>query len=231
MNDKKNEKITNLQEEFNKIQEDNKNFDANMYLAKVEDLPELGDIQIYDYESDVQEVSQRANDVLDSLVDLFLGDAPNVVDHPYIQNKVKEDAQVYAQTLFLTNMTRKIFISQMRSIDNGSNGAREYEVINQTMGQYRENIKFFFKPNGHTYGMFAAGMTKSFLEKNYKQYKLGLKNNDHYFATEIDFTNVYASYPSLIGHDLGWSYNAEYVINENITNKLNYLKYDMNIYE
>ena len=95
----------------------------------------------------------------------------------------------------------------------------------------RENIKFFFKPNGHTYGMFAAGMKRSFLEKNYKQYKLGLKNNDHYFATEIDFTNVYASYPSLIGHDLGWSYNAEYVINENITNKLNYLKYDMNIYE
>ena len=165
MNDKKNEKITNLQEEFNKIQEDNKNFDANMYLAKVEDLPELGDIQIYDYESDVQEVSQRANDVLDSLVDLFLGDAPNVVDHPYIQNKVKEDAQVYAQTLFLTNMTRKIFISQMRSIDNGSNGAREYEVINQTMGQYRENIKF-------------SNTQKSDFEKFYKDIRKVLGLND-----------------------------------------------------
>jgi hypothetical protein len=142
MSDKKTDKINNLQEEFNKIQDENKDFDPNMYLAKLEDLPELGDIQIYDYDSDVHEVTNRAKDVLDSLADLFLGDVPKVVDHPYIQNKLREDAQVYAQTLFLIKMTRKVFISQMRQIDNGSNGARDYEVLNQTMGQYRENIKF-----------------------------------------------------------------------------------------
>ena len=72
MNDKKTDKINNLQEEFNKIQSENKDFDANMYIAKLEDLPELGDIQIYDYDKDIEEVKDRATNVLDSLVDLVL---------------------------------------------------------------------------------------------------------------------------------------------------------------
>ncbi len=41
MAEKKTEKIQNLQEEFNKIQEENKDLDVNMYLAKLDDLPEL----------------------------------------------------------------------------------------------------------------------------------------------------------------------------------------------
>ena len=142
MNDKKNEKINSLQEEFNKIQEDNRDLDVNMYMAKLEDLPELGDIQIYNYESDIVEVKERANNVLDSLVDMFLGDVPKLLEHPYIKNKVQEYALDYAESLLLTKMTRKILISQMRSIDNGANGARENEVVNQTIQQMRENIKF-----------------------------------------------------------------------------------------
>ena len=163
--EKKNEKINSLQEEFNKIQEENKDLDVNMYLAKVDDLPELGDIQIYNYDSDIEEVRERASNVLGSLVDLFLGDVPSVIEHPYIKNKVQEDALVYAETLFLTKMTRKTFISQMRAIDNGSNGAREYEVLNQTMGQMRENIKF-------------SNTQKTDIEKFYKDIRKDLGINE-----------------------------------------------------
>ena len=165
MNDKKTDKINNIQEEFNKIQSENKDFDANMYIAKLEDLPELGDIQIYDYDKDIEEVKDRATNVLDSLVDLFLGDVPNVIEHPYIKNKVQEDALVYAETLFLTKMTRKTFISQMRAIDNGTNGSRDYEVLNQTMGQMRENIKF-------------SNVQKTEFEKFYKDIRKDLGLNE-----------------------------------------------------
>jgi len=135
-------KINNLQEEFNKIQEDNKDLDVNMYLAKVDDLPEFGEIEIYDYNADVVESKERAEEVLNSLLDLYLGDLPSVKQHSYIINKVKEDALNYAETLFLIKMTRKTFISQMRQVDNGDNNARMYEVMNQTMSQMRDNIKF-----------------------------------------------------------------------------------------
>jgi hypothetical protein len=55
---------------------------------------------------------------------------------------MKEDAMVYAETIFLTKMTRKNFLSQLRQVDNGDNSARMHEVVNQTIGQIRENAKF-----------------------------------------------------------------------------------------
>ena len=142
MTDKKNEKIVNLQEEFNKIQEENKDLDVNMYLAKMDDLPELGEIQIYNYDSDLDKAKVVADNLLGNLVDLYLGDAPKIKEHPYIINKLEEDAKIYAKTIFLTEMTTKTFIGQLRQVDNGDNNPRMYEVMNQTMGEYRDNIKF-----------------------------------------------------------------------------------------
>jgi site-specific recombinase XerD len=49
---------------------------------------------------------------------------------------------VYAEGLFLARMTRKSFLGQMRQVDNGDNSARMHEVVNQTIGQIRENAKF-----------------------------------------------------------------------------------------
>jgi hypothetical protein len=139
---KKEEKINDLQSEFNRIQEENKDLDVSKYLAKREDLPDLGEIQIYDYDADIEDSKIQAGEVLESLVDLYLGDNPGVIKHPYIQNKMKEDAQVYADTIFLQKMTRKNFLTQLRQVDNGDSSARMHEVVNQSISQIRENIKF-----------------------------------------------------------------------------------------
>jgi hypothetical protein len=139
---KKEEKINDLQSEFNRIQEENKDLDVSKYLAKREDLPDLGEIQIYDYDADIEDSKTQAGEVLESLVDLYLGDNPGVIAHPYIQNKMKEDAQVYADTIFLQKMTRKNFLTQLRQVDNGDSSARMHEVVNQSISQIRENIKF-----------------------------------------------------------------------------------------
>lgn len=131
-----------LQDEFDQIQSEGGEFDISKHLAKPEDLPDLGEIEIYDYDSDLTVSSQQSMDVLESLVDLYLSDIPQLKDHPYIKNKMKEDAMVYAESIFLTKMTRKNFLSQLRQIDNGDNSARMHEVVNQTIGQIRENSKF-----------------------------------------------------------------------------------------
>lgn len=139
---KKEEKINDLQNEFNRIQEDNKDLDVSKYLAKREDLPDLGEIQIYDYDSDIEDSKKQAGEVLESLVDLYLGDNPQIAHHKYVINKMKEDAQVYADTIFLQKMTRKNFLTQLRQVDNGDSSARMHEVINQSISQIRDNIKF-----------------------------------------------------------------------------------------
>jgi len=76
------------------------------------------------------------------IVDLYLSDIPKLKEHPYILAKMKEDSLVYAESLFLAKMTRKNFLSQLRQVDNGDNSARMHEVVNQTIGQMRENSKF-----------------------------------------------------------------------------------------
>jgi hypothetical protein len=131
-----------LKDEFEQIQSEGGDFDISKHLAKPEDLPDLGEIEIYDYDSDLTVSSQQSMGVLESLVDLYLSDIPQLKEHPYIKNKMKEDAMVYAEGLFLQKMTRKNFLSQLRQVDNGDNSARMHEVVNQTIGQIRENSKF-----------------------------------------------------------------------------------------
>lgn len=170
-------KINNLQDEFNKIQEDNKDLNVTNYLAKLEDLPELGEIEIYNYDADVEKSIKRAENVMESLVQLYLGDNPEIIKHSYIVNKVQEDAMNYADALFLTAMTRKTFITQMRHVDNGDNNARMYEVMNQTMGQYRENIKF-------------STSVKSDLEKFYKDIRKDIGLNEMESKADISASEV-----------------------------------------
>ena len=131
-----------IQDEFDQIQSEGNEYDFSMHLARPEDLPDLGEIEIYDYDSDLTVASQQSMQVLESLVDLYLGDVPKLKEHPYIQTKMKEDAMVYAEAIFLTKMTRKNFLTQMRQVDNGDSSARMHEVVNQTIGQIRENAKF-----------------------------------------------------------------------------------------
>jgi hypothetical protein len=139
---KSEEERNRLKDEFDQIQSEGGEFDISKHLAKPEDLPDLGEIEIYDYDSDLTVSSQQSMDVLESLVDLYLSDIPQLKEHPYIKNKMKEDAMVYAEGLFLQRMTRKNFLSQLRQVDNGDNSARMHEVVNQTIGQIRENSKF-----------------------------------------------------------------------------------------
>ena len=142
MSKAENEKIR-LKDEFDLIQAENNNdFNIANHLAKPEDLPDLGEIELYDYDSDITVSVNQSMDVLESLVDLYLDDVPQLKEHPYIKNEMKEDANVYAEAIFLSKMTRKNFLSQLRQVDNGDNSARMHEVVNQTIGQIRENGKF-----------------------------------------------------------------------------------------
>jgi len=167
---KKEQKINELQDEFDRIQNQNKDLDVSKYLATKDDLPDLGEIQIYDYDSDIQDAQGQASEILESLVDLYLGDSP-VSQHQYIRNKMKEDAMVYAETLFLQKMTRKNFLTQLRQVDNGDNSARMHEVVNQSISQIRDNTKF-------------ATTQRTELEKFYKEIRKDLGLNEMSERTE-----------------------------------------------
>ena len=131
-----------VNDEFDMIQEENIDFDIANHLASIDDLPDLGQIELYDYDSDLTVATQKGIEVIESLVDLYLSEFGDLKSHPYIRNKLREDAKVYAETIFLSKMTRKNFLTQLRQVDNGDNSARMHEVINQTIREVRENMKF-----------------------------------------------------------------------------------------
>src|SRR5690606_27692030 len=121
-----------IQDEFSKLQSENDEFnsiDLSMHLDRVEDLPDLGSLELYDYESDMEIANAQSLDILESLTDLYLSDVTKLKEHSYIQHKMKEDAKIYAETIFLQKMTRKALLNQMRQIDNGDNSARMHEIL------------------------------------------------------------------------------------------------------
>lgn len=162
---KSEEQRNRIKDEFNEIQSESGEFDISRHLARTDDLPDLGEIEIYDYDTDMTVSHQKSLEILESLVDLYLSDVPQLKEHPYIRNKMKEDAMVYAETIFLQKMTRKNFLSQLRQVDNGDNSARMHEVVNQTIGQIRENSKF-------------SSTQRTELEKFYKNLRKDLGLNE-----------------------------------------------------
>ena len=168
-----------IQDEFDQIQSNN-DFNLDDHLARPEDLPDLGEIEIYDYDSDMTVATHQSMEVLETLVDLYLSDVPQLKSHPYIKTKMREDALVYAESIFLSKMTRKNFLSQLRQVDNGDNSARMHEVVNQTIGQIRENSKF-------------SSTQRTELEKFYKNLRkdLGLNEIDSPDVQKaVDSSNV-----------------------------------------
>jgi hypothetical protein len=154
-----------IKDEFDLLQSEDTSFDFSKHLAEPEDLPDLGQIEVYDYDADLTVSTQQSFTVLESLVDLYLSDVPELKKHPYVRTKMKEDAMVYAEAVFLSKMTRKNFLNQLKQVDNGDNSARMHEVVNQTIGQIRENSKFLSNQ-------------RSDLEKFYKNLRKDLGLND-----------------------------------------------------
>jgi hypothetical protein len=154
-----------IKDEFDLLQSDDSGFDFSKHLADPEDLPDLGQIEVYDYDADLTVSTQQSFTVLESLVDLYLSDVPELKKHPYVRTKMKEDAMVYAEAIFLSKMTRKNFLNQLKQVDNGDNSARMHEVVNQTIGQIRENSKFLSNQ-------------RTDLEKFYKNLRKDLGLND-----------------------------------------------------
>lgn len=171
MSKKENEK-KRIEDEFDQIQSENSDINISNYLAKPEDIPDLGEIEIYDYDADLTVSTQQSMEILESLIDLYLSDVPNLKEHNYIKNKMKEDAMVYAEAIFLSKMTRKNFLNQLKQVDNGDNSARMHEVVNQTIGQIRENAKFL------------SGQ-RTELEKFYKNLRKDLGLNDNIESPEL----------------------------------------------
>ena len=110
-------------------------------VNKDEDLPNFGNIQVYDYDKDIKTIKKSSQELIQTMADLYLKESPDMLDNPYIIKKIEEDSKYYGQTQLLHKMSEKLLLQQLRQIDQGDNTPKMYEVANQTMNQISQITK------------------------------------------------------------------------------------------
>lgn len=140
----KQEKIQKANEELERIQamQEQVNLDISGLLSKAGDMPELGSLQLYDYDTDLIRSEKQAGAVIDSLAELYFGDNELLASNDYIKMRKKEDTKVLADTSFMQKVTLKNIITVQRLIDGGETTSRMFEVVNAQISTMRDNIKF-----------------------------------------------------------------------------------------
>ena len=143
MSSKNQQRKQELDDEFDKIkQQHSATADMKQYMVdSEEDMPGFGEVELYDYQKDIDSSKKIGEDLLKDLVDLYLGDAKQVIEHPYIKTRMKEDAEFYAQMKTVQKLSEKLLLQEMRQIDSGDNSPRMYEITTRQIGEIRENIK------------------------------------------------------------------------------------------
>lgn len=130
-----------LLSEFDKIK-DNHNLNIEQYIVNgEEDLPDFGKSDMSEYDERIVVYEQKSLEIIENLADVYLGDNEDLINHAYIQNKIKEDAKYYASLQLLKDISEKLLMKQITQVDNGETNAVMYKAINETMREVRDNIK------------------------------------------------------------------------------------------
>ena len=137
------QKKEDLDDEFDMIKAHHSGgIDVSKYMVDSdEDMPGFGELEIYDYTKDIAKSQETGKKILTELVDLYLGDNPEIRNHPYIKSRMSEDAEYYSQMKIMQKLSEKLLLQQMRQIDAGDVAPRMYEIASKHMGEIRENIK------------------------------------------------------------------------------------------
>tara|TARA_R110000772_G_scaffold2410_2_gene8400 strand:- start:21254 stop:21892 length:639 start_codon:yes stop_codon:yes gene_type:complete len=140
---KNQQKKQDLDDEFDQIkQQHSGKIDISKYMVDSdEDMPGFGEIELYDYKSDIDKSKATGHKIIKDLVDLYLSDVPDIKEHPYIQSRMDEDAEYYSQMKVIQKLSEKLLLQEMRQIDAGDVSPRMYEITSKHIGEMRENIK------------------------------------------------------------------------------------------
>lgn len=139
---KNQDKKKDLDDEIDQIKKQYSNqTDMSKYMVDSdEDMPGFGEVELYDYDSDISKAKETGKELLKGLVDLYLGDS-DVAEHDYIQSRMSEDAEYYSQMKVIQKLSEKLLLQQMKQIDSGDISPRMYEITSKHIGEVRENIK------------------------------------------------------------------------------------------
>ncbi len=110
----------------------------NELVSLAEKLPE---IELYNYDKDINESRTEGSSVIENMANLYLGTTPEVLNHPYIKKKKEHDANNQADMLFLKKMAMRALIIQLKQMDMGDTSHRNFETFYTGLKEIRDIVK------------------------------------------------------------------------------------------
>ena len=110
-------------------------------LANGDDLPDINNLVVYDYDSDMALIEADSIALVTNLAKLYLNGDQHTLNNDYIKTKILKDAENLADMEFLKKMSKRALLQQLRVIDAGSITPRDMEVFFQGSKEVRDSIK------------------------------------------------------------------------------------------
>jgi hypothetical protein len=137
-NEEKKKKIEELDQLFSDAQSSPNLQNPMELMATLEDLPDLPEVALYDYDTDISEAAEEGKDVVENMAGLYLNNNEEVLSHPYIKKKIQHDAMNHGDMIFLRKMAHRALIMQLKQMDLGDTTPRHFETFYAGLREMRE---------------------------------------------------------------------------------------------
>lgn len=136
------ENIEKLKNELEETQ-DELSFDPSDFFPDNQDIDLNLQIEMHDYEKDLELIREESKETLECLANLYLDE--NTMGNKNINNIISNDAIALSDLKFSISCLKRGLINLMRQIDNGSVDADLYQAVSLFQREMKEGIETLYK--------------------------------------------------------------------------------------
>jgi hypothetical protein len=134
--------ISNLEAQIQNI-DDELSINPENFFPDEKDIPGLNlDIEIFDYDLEIQKVKVECKETLECLASLYLTD--DIINQKNVYQIIQSDSTSLADLSFSLSMSKRALINLMRQIDSGINAPDMYLSVSAFQKEIRESIKMSY---------------------------------------------------------------------------------------
>lgn len=136
------ENIEKLKTEIEETQ-DELDFDPTDFFPDKNDIDLNLQIEMHDYEKDLELIRDESTETLGCLANLYLDE--EIMNNKNINNIIRNDALALSDLKFSISCAKRGLINLMRQIDNGSVDAELYQSVALFQREMKEGIESLYK--------------------------------------------------------------------------------------
>jgi hypothetical protein len=141
-------KINHLKQNIKSLEGEMKGLDDVLDLSPEDLLPSddildgINDIEIFDYQKEIDVIQEDAVETLDCLSKLYL--SAEDIQTKNLSNIIKNDSEALADLKFSLSCSKRGIINLMKNIDMGVNDPLMYQSVGVLQKEIRDSIKMLY---------------------------------------------------------------------------------------